>query len=69
LELERSIGSFLRAVLCVIRNDVLQVAGPLQLCAGQSAGCEVAIHAMRKVFELLEAVLQIDATNAFNCLN
>ena len=35
-----------RAVLCAIRNDVLQVVGPLQLCAGQPAGCEVAIHAM-----------------------
>ena len=58
-----------RAVLCVIRNDVLQAAGPLQLCAGQPAGCEVAIHAMRKIFESSEAVLQVDATNAFNCLN
>ena len=39
-----------RAVLCVIRNDVLQAAGLLQLCAGQPAGCEAAIHAMRKIF-------------------
>ena len=50
---------------------MLQAAGPLQLCAGQPAGCKAAIHAMRKVFDLseAEAVLQVDATNAFNCLN
>jgi len=58
-------------VLSIILNDVLQAAGPLQLCAGQPAGCEMAIHAMRKVFDSSdsEAVLQVDATNAFNCLN
>ena len=49
----------------------LQAAGPLQLCAGQPSGCEAAIHAMRAVFDPPdgEAVLQVDATNAFNCLN
>ena len=45
------------------------MAGPLQLCAGQPAGCESTIHAMRKAFEPSEAVLQVDATKAFNCLN
>ena len=60
-----------KAVLCIGKNDVLQVAGPLQLCAGQPSGCEAAIHAMRVGFDSLdaEAVLQVDATNAFNCLN
>ena len=50
---------------------MLQAAGPLQLCAGQPASCEAAIHAMRKVFNSFdaEAVLQVNATNAFNCLN
>jgi len=38
-----------RTILCIIRNDVLQAAGPLQSCAGQPAGWEAAIHAMRKV--------------------
>jgi len=39
-------------------------AGPLQLCAGQPAGCEAAIHTMRAVFESpdAEAVLQVDAS-------
>ena len=30
--------------------DILETAGQLQLCAGQDAGCEAAIHAMRSVF-------------------
>jgi len=52
-------------------TDLWQAAGPLQLCAGRPAGCEAAIHAMRAVFDSpdAEAVLQVDATNAFNCLN
>ena len=63
--------SIAKAVLCMVRNDVLQVVGPLQLCAGQPSGCEVAIHDMRAVFDSpdAEAVLQAGTTNAFNCLN
>ena len=43
----------------------------LQTCAGHGAGAEAAIHAMRSIFEQEEtdAVLLIDARNAFNCLN
>ena len=60
-----------KAVLVIVRDDVLQAVGPLQLCAGQPAGCEAAIHAMQRVFDSpeTEGVLQVDATNAFNCLN
>ena len=45
--------------------------GPLQVCAGHLAGCEAAVHAMRQVFESAEteAVLLVDASNAFNSLN
>ena len=41
------------------------------MCAGQKGGSEAAIHAMRIVFEDNEAdaVLLIDASNAFNALN
>ena len=38
------------------------------MCSGQQAGSEAAIHAMREVFEN-EAVLLIDAANAFNNIN
>ena len=34
----------------MVRRDVLQAAGPLQLCAGQPSGCEAAVRAMRAVF-------------------
>ena len=50
---------------------MLQAAGPLQLCAGQPTDCEAAIHIMRAIFDSpnAEAVLQVDASNAFNYLN
>ena len=52
-------------------NQIKDAAGPLQTCAGHGAGAEAAIHSMRKMFaeEESDAVLLIDASNAFNCLN
>ena len=49
----------------------MTAAGPLQTCAGQEAGIEAAVHAMRSIAEEdeTEAVLLLDAQNAFNCLN
>ena len=60
-----------KAILVVVGPDILQAAGPLQLCVGQEAGCEAAFHAMREVFRDAEtdAVILVDATNAFNNLN
>ena len=60
-----------KAVLSIVKLDVLEVAGSLQLCAGQDAGNEAAVHAMRAIFcdDSTEAVLLVDASNAFNCLN
>lgn len=60
-----------KAILAVIKHDILETAGALQLCAGQEASSEAAIHAMRSVFhdDQSEAVLLVDATNAFNSLN
>ena len=60
-----------KAVLSIVKLDVLEAAGSLQLCAGQDAGNEAAVHAMRAIFcdDSTEAVLLIDASNAFNCLN
>ena len=54
-----------------LRDDILDVMGTLQLCAGQTAGCEAAIHAVHHMFNdnECEAVLLVDATNAFNCLD
>ena len=59
-----------KAILTVTSQDIQQVTGALQLCAGQQSGCEAAIHAMRHVFTQpnTQAVL-VDATKVFNCLN
>ena len=54
-----------------MENDVKLAAGPLQTCAGHEAGCEAAIHAMKEIEALkgTEAILLLDATNAFNTIN
>jgi len=60
-----------KAALFVIRNDIQEAAGSRQLCAGQLAGVESAVHAVRSHFTLddTEAILLVDASNAFNALN
>ena len=57
--------------LSIIHPNVLEAAGSLQLSAGQIAGVEAAIHAVRCCFdeESTEGVLLVDASNAFNSLN
>ena len=70
------VGEVLRRIVGKIishhsANEIKEAAGPLQTCAGHGAGAEAAIHSMRKVFESegTDAILLIDASNAFNCLN
>ena len=50
---------------------MIQASGCLQTCSGMSGGIEASIHAMATAFksEDSEAVLLVDAENAFNCLN
>ena len=66
--LRRIIG---KCIMVVVKEDVRRAAGNLQVCAGQQAGAEAAIHAMREIFgqESCEAVLLVDAKNAFNTIN
>ena len=66
--LRRIIG---KTITKVLDQEIKDSAGPLQTCAGQNAGAEAAIHAMRSVFEEegTDAVLLIDASNAFNKMN
>ena len=70
------IGEVLRRIagkvfMTVVKGDVQDSVGSLQVCAGQAGGCEAAIHAMRTLYENEEtdAVLLIDAANAFNSIN
>ena len=60
-----------KAVLSVVRTDVQNASGCLQLCGGQISGIEAAVHAVRNAFnsEDCEAALLVDASNAFNSLN
>jgi len=56
-----------KLVLHVVKQDVMDATGCLQLCAGQCAGCEAAAHAMRETFEDegTKGILLVDASNAF----
>ena len=60
-----------KAILTITRGDIQEAAGSLQLCAGQLSGIEAAVHAVRTLFQRAEteAVLLVDANNAFNSLN
>ena len=60
-----------KAILFIFRDDIQDAAGSIQLCAGQIAGVEAAIHFMRETYsaEDCEAVILVDASNAFNSLN
>ena len=68
-----SVGEVLRRIIgktttLLLKEEVKSAAGPLQVCAGHSAGAEAAIHTMSQVFdeEETDGILLIDATNAFN---
>ena len=60
-----------KAIISIIKPDIMSCAGNLQLCAGQASGCEAAVHAIGDIFEeqSTDALLLIDADNAFNSLN
>ena len=60
-----------KVIMRVAKEDVINSVGSLQVCAGQNAGAEAAIHAMHDIYENkdTEAILLIDAENAFNSIN
>lgn len=60
-----------KTILAILKDDILDAVGTHQLCAGQVTGCEAAIHTTRSIFDDpdCEAILLVDATNAFNSLN
>ena len=60
-----------KAVSWTLKEEFCKTAGPLQICAGHSAGVEAAIRATAQIFveEGTDEVLLIDARNAFNCMN
>ena len=66
--LKRIIG---KCVSKTLRKDILIASGTLQTCSGLEAGIEAAVHAISDKFkeESCEAVILVDAENAFNRLN
>ena len=59
-----------KIVMSVTKEDVVNASSRTQMC-GRKAGSEAAIHAMKELFEReqSEAVLLVDAANAFNTVN
>ena len=59
-----------KIVLQVPRKDLQHTKGALQVCAGQDAGTETAIHAMFDLYQQneVEVVLLINAENTFNSI-
>ena len=66
--LRRIVG---KSVMTLLKPDITKAAGPLQACAGHKGGVEAAVHAMKEVFDSpeTEAVILVDASNAFNSMN
>lgn len=60
-----------KAILRITKDVIQQEAGSLQLYADQEAACESGILSMKSLFEdsETEAIILVDASNAFNCLN
>ena len=65
--LRRVIGKILMKLL---RKDIWKATRSRQLCAGQNAGSEAAIHTVCDMFSEgdTEAILMVDASNAFNSI-
>ena len=66
--LRRIVGKTLSRVL---KLDIQETCGSLQVCTGLKSGSEAAIHFIREQFKLdtSEAVILVDASNAFNSVN
>ena len=59
------------ATVSLLNPGLVAATAPLQTCAGLPGGIEASIHAMRRIFndEETEAILLVDARNAFNAMN
>ena len=60
-----------RIIVDCIKQDLISLGGNMQLCLGQKCGIERAIHLLLHSFDdpENEAILLIDAKNAFSVLN
>ena len=60
-----------KSITQLLKCDIQQACGCQQMCGGQLSGIEAAVHATKATFEAREneAMLLVDASNAFNSLN
>ena len=60
-----------KAVVILLKPDIINSVGPLQFLADQEGGCEAACQAMTDIFSKTDChkVVLVDATNTFNSLN
>ena len=60
-----------KTISSVLKDDIQEAAGPLQVSTGLKGGAEAAIHSMREIFneEGCDGAILVDASNAFNRLN
>ena len=60
-----------KMVVYILKPDLQEGAGELQMCVGQQGGCEAGVHSMADMFneEETHGVIQVDANNAFNVIN
>ena len=60
-----------KAILIVLRMDILNVTGYQQLHTDLESECEVAVHAVVDLFEehTTHRLIQKEASNAFNLIN
>ena len=54
-----------------VKKDAIKAAGCRQLCTGQKAGSEAAIHGMHEMFDdnKTEKILLVDAENAYKTIS
>ena len=60
-----------KAILTVLKSDILNFTGYQQLCTGLESGCKVTVHVVVDLFEedATHGFIKIGASNAFNSIN
>jgi hypothetical protein len=66
--LRRIVG---KAITTILKPDLKESVDGVQMCVSQEGGAEAAVHAMCDIFSVdsCQAVIQVDANNAFNSIN
>ena len=61
----------MKFLIKVLKGDIVDCVGSIQLCGGQGAGYEAIAHCINRLFHLneTEGLLFVDAMSAFNLLN